>query len=236
MRRLQRADLCVYSLVMERKLQFALGEYYHVYSRGVEKRNIFHSDADKARFIKLLFLANNTNQFIFRDIEHLPLKDIDRGDGIVAIGAYCLMPNHFHILIKQTTENGLSMFMQKLTTGYSMYFNRKHDRVGPLFQSRFKAEHVNEDGYLKYLFAYIHLNSIKLIEPRWREEGINNTYKAKQFLKDYKYSSYQDYTNNTREEALILSRSEFPEYFESMVNHAEFINELLKPNNRENDT
>ncbi len=217
---------------MERKLQFAVGEYYHVYSRGVEKRNIFRSDSDRTRFVKLLFLANNTNQFIFRDVEYLSLKDIDRGDGIVAIGAYCLMPNHFHILVKQITENGLSIFMQKLTTGYSMYFNRKHDRVGPLFQSRFKAEHVKEDSYLKYLFAYIHLNPIKLIEPKWREDGINDTQRAKQFLKDYKYSSYQDYTNNDREEALILSKNEFPEYFESMINHADFVNELLKPNNQ----
>ncbi len=224
----------MYHLTMERKLQFGVGEYYHVYSRGVEKRNIFHSDADRMRFIKLLFLANNTNQFIFRDIEHLSLKDIDRGDEIIAIGAYCLMPNHFHILIKQTTENGLSVFMQKLTTGYSMYFNRKHDRVGPLFQSRFKAEHVDEDSYLKYLFAYIHLNPIKLIEPMWREEGVNDTHRAKQFLKDYKYSSYQDYTNNAREEALILSKNEFPEYFESMINHTEFINEVLKL--KENNT
>lgn len=219
---------------MERKLQFGVGEYYHVYSRGVEKRNIFHSDADRMRFIKLLFLANNTNQFIFRDIEHLSLKDIDRGDEIIAIGAYCLMPNHFHILIKQTTENGLSVFMQKLTTGYSMYFNRKHDRVGPLFQSRFKAEHVDEDGYLKYLFAYIHLNPIKLIEPTWKEEGINDIDRAKQFLKNYKYSSYQDYTNKIREESLILDKNEFPKYFESMINHTEFINEVLKL--KENNT
>ena len=219
---------------MERKLQFAVGEYYHVYSRGVEKRNIFHSDFDRTRFIKLLFLANNTNQFIFRDIEHLPLSNIDRGDGMIAIGAYCLMPNHFHILIKQTLKNGLSLFMQTLTTGYSMYFNRKHDRVGPLFQSRFKAEHVNEDSYLKYLFAYIHLNPIKLIEPKWREEGINDTNKTKKFLTDYKYSSYQDYIGKTREESLILSRNEFPEYFSSTSNYEGFINEILRSNTEDN--
>ena len=223
--------MCILYCVMERKLQFAIGEYYHVYSRGVEKRNIFHSDADRMRFIKLLFLANNTKQFVFRDVEHLALKDIDRGDGLVAIGAYCLMPNHFHILVKPTAENGLSVFMQKLTTGYSAYFNKKHNRVGPLFQSRFKAEHVNQDRYLKYLFAYIHLNPIKLIEPMWKEKGIHNVERAKQFLKDYRHSSYQDYVNNDgdsdREETLILSKNEFPKYFESMTDHTELINELL---------
>jgi len=157
---------------MERKLTFSVGEYYHLYNRGVEKRNIFLEKRDSSRFQRLIYLANGTSPIRFSETEGQALNNIDRGDPLVAIGAYVLMPNHFHLLVKEVIENGLSKFMEKLATGYSMYFNKKHERVGPLFQGRFKGEHVDNDKYLKYLYAYIHLNPVKLIEPNWKKEGI----------------------------------------------------------------
>ena len=108
---------------MERRITFAEGEYYHVYNRGVERREIFSTPADHWRFQRLLFLSNGTAPYIFREIQKKKFSDIERQKPLVAIGAYCLMPNHFHILVKEITDNGISMFMEKLATGYSMYFN-----------------------------------------------------------------------------------------------------------------
>lgn len=198
---------------MERKIEFSVGEYYHLYNRGVEKRDIFLDNSDRERFLRLLRLSNGSKPYVFRDVQDIPLGDIDVGERKVAVGAYVLMPNHFHILVKEIQESGISGFMEKLMTGYSKYFNRKRTRVGPLFQSRFKAEHVGRDEYLKYLFAYIHLNPVKLLEPKWNEEGIRNSARAKNYLERYRYSSYLDYAGRERTEKLILSKGEFPGYF-----------------------
>lgn len=200
---------------MERKIEFSVGEFYHLYSRGVNKNTIFTDDADRNKFIKLLFACNNDNPVIFRDIADQPLEKIRRGETLVAIGAYCLMPNHFHILVYEKLESGISKFMTKFLTAYSMHFNKKHERRGPLFESRFRAEHADTDEYLKYLFSYIHLNPIKLIRPDWKEKGIGNLVAAEKYLANYKYSSYPDYIGTVRPESVILDRAAFPEYFET---------------------
>jgi len=126
------------------------------------------------------------------------------------------MPNHFHILLKEVKENGISLFMQKLQTAYTMYFNKKYDRSGGLFQGTFKAKFLNKDNYLKYIFAYINLNPISLIDSDWKENGINNLRKAEQYLAEYKYSSYIDLCESKRVENKILSLSGFPNYFEEL--------------------
>lgn len=198
---------------MQRKYTFSIGEYYHLYNRGVEKRNIFIEKKDWERFHKLLYVANSTIPFRFNEIKDQSVDTIDRGDPIVAIGAYVLMPNHFHILAKEITQNGLSTFMKKLSTGYSMYFNKKYERVGPLLQGRFKAEHIVRDEHLKYLYAYIHLNPVKLIEPKWKEVGIKNGDRVSKLISRYYYSSYEDYCNTERREGKILTKEEFPKYF-----------------------
>lgn len=207
---------------MERKHIISEGEYYHLYNRGVEKRNIYLTQEDRNRFKKLLFLANGTESFVYRDIANKRLKDIDRGDSLVAIAAWVLMPNHFHILVKEVTEGGTAMFMRKLCTGYSSYFNKRHERVGPLFQGRYKSQHVVEDTHLKYLFAYIHLNPLKLIDPRWKEQGGINVPKAKKFISEYKHSSYLSYVDANIGENILLSRNEFPDYFSKMKEFENF--------------
>lgn len=212
---------------MERKHIISEGEYYHLYNRGVEKRNIFLTQEDRNRFKRLLYVANGTENFIFRDIERKSLKEIDRGEPLVAIAAWVLMPNHFHILVKETTEGGTAMFMRKLCTGYSSYFNKRHDRVGPLLQGRYKSQHVSEDAHLKYLFAYIHLNPLKLIEPAWKERGNIDITKAKKYISSYEHSSCLSYVDASREESILLSKTEFPEYFSEKKDfedfHADFI-------------
>lgn len=213
---------------MQRKIEFSIGEYYHIYNRGVEKRNVYLDVADHERMIKLLYVANGTKSFVYREIQNKSFADIERGNSIIAIGAYCMMPNHFHILAKETTEGGISLFMEKLTTAYTMYFNKKNKRTGSLFQGTFKAEHIDRDEYLKYLYAYIHLNPVKLVEPEWREKGIRNLTKSKKYLENYRYSSYEDYAMGTREESAILSPDEFPGYFKKENDFGDFVDEWMK--------
>lgn len=212
---------------MSRNLDISIGEFYHIYSRGVDKRSIFQDLQDHQHFIDLLFVCNGEMPYVARDAS-IDIFSDERGTTIVDIGSYCLMPNHFHILVREKIENGTSMFMQKLLTAYAGYFNKKYKRTGALFESRFKAKHANTDEYLKYLFGYIHLNPVKLIEPLWKEKGIQNMPQAKDFLDKYQYSSYLDFVSETpRKWCKILNREAFPEYFQKTADFKDFIHDWL---------
>jgi|SRR3989338_7458782 len=195
-----------------RKVSFEKGEYYHVYNRGNSKQTIFHDKPDYDRFLKLLFLSNSEESFKIYLIGN-NVYNFDRGKNLVSIGAYCLMANHFHLLVTPNTEGGISKFMQKLSTGYSMYYNKKYDRTGTLFEGKFKSEHADDDNYLKYLFSYIHLNPIKLIDKSWKEHGIQDIPSAVKYLNQYSPSSYLDYLGYDRVQNKIINPKEFPEYF-----------------------
>lgn len=211
-----------------RNISFSTYEYYHIYNRGTDKRTIFLDDYDKERFVKLLFVANGSQPFVFRDFPiGLPYVEIDRGEAIVDIGAYCLMPNHFHILIREKTEGGIVKFMSRVLTSYSSYFNKKYKRTGRLFEGTFKAKHIDSDRYLKYLFAYIHLNPVKIIDAEWNKNGISNRAGAKEYLTKYAHSSYLEYMGVLRNERKILNRTAFPEYFSELQDFEELVNEWL---------
>lgn len=211
-----------------RKVPFVSGEYYHIYNRGTNKMPIFNDHWDYARFQKLLYLSNGKESPKFSDVES-PGRTwtIERGDELVHIGVYCLMPNHFHILIKVKSDKDASLFLQKILTSYSMYYNKKNNRTGALFQGKTKSEHVNEDNYLRYLFSYIHLNPVKLIDAGWKERGIKDLDKTLDFLNKYQYSSFLDYTDIKRPEEKILNKTEFPEYFESPQEHLQELTNWL---------
>lgn len=201
--------------MVTRTISFSEHEFYHVYNRGTDKRVIYQSPKDYQRFLDLLFLANSDKSFNIRDLkkDHENIFECTRGNQLVAIGAYCLMPNHFHILVTPLAEGGLSKFMNKLTTGYSMYFNKKYERTGSLFEGRFKAKHADSDEYLKYLFSYIHLNPTSLIQTGWKEEGIKDVGKTFDFVSQYNYSSLMDNFTDARKIISILNKEVFPEYF-----------------------
>lgn len=210
-----------------RKVSFVSGEYYHLYNRGNSKQKIFHDTQDYERFLKLLFLSNSDKNFKIHLLKERNVYKIERGKSLVAIGAYCLMPNHFHILITQPENGNISKFMQKVSTGYVMYYNQKYKRTGTLFEGKFKAEHANEDRYLKYLFSYIHLNPVKIIDPTWKEVGIKNNLDAINFLNQYEYSSLKEYQNKNRVQNAILSKESFPDYFKDKGLHQKEIIEWL---------
>jgi len=205
---------------MSRTTIFAPNEFYHIYNRGTEKRKIFMDKTDFERFLALLYLCNS-KEVVHLSIQGSTLKErllLKRHDQLVDICAYCLMPNHFHILIRERAKNGVSQFLHKITTGYTMYFNKRNERSGALFQGRFKATHAKEDRYLKYLISYIHLNPIKIIDPKWKENGVKDKKQANNFLQQYQYSSYLDFCKKSRLEKKIISKTGLPEYFKSMNN------------------
>ena len=221
---------------MERKFNFSIGEYYHIYNRGTDKRVIFLDLNHYDRFLVLLYLCNsitpvnmaeNFPKGLPKGRSFLELFEIERHERLVDIVAYCLMPNHFHILIYQKSEGGIQKFMSKLSTAYSMYFNKKNNRTGTLFESRFKATHANSDEYLKYLFAYIHLNPVKIVDPKWKDDGISDRLMAQNYLKDYAYSSYLDWQGKVRPETNILNRETSPEYFTTAKDFDDFVNDWL---------
>src|SRR3989344_9558262 len=122
---------------MNRKDKFLPGEVYHIYNRGTNKMDIFLDKQDRERFLKLLYAGNTKKPLIFKDIQGVTLESIDRGDDLlVSIGAYCLMTNHFHILIRENGEQGITEFLKKISTAYSMDFNKKYERSGTLYQGR----------------------------------------------------------------------------------------------------
>ncbi|OGD66439.1 hypothetical protein A2Z61_00290 [Candidatus Campbellbacteria bacterium RIFCSPLOWO2_02_35_12] len=215
---------------MNRKFQFSIGEFYHLYNRGINKMPIFLNVFDKKRFIKLLFVCNSRKSVVFKSIQGQSLDEIDRGETLVDIGIYCLVPNHFHLLIKEKTENGISEFVKKVATGYSMYFNKKYERTGSLFEGPFKAKRIDTDEYLKYIFSYIHLNPIKIIDSQWKENKITDRVKAKNYLQKYPYSSYFEYIGGKRQEEKILEKDSFPEYFSQPKEFDDFINDWLSFN------
>lgn len=210
-----------------RKEIFSEGEFYHIYNRGVEKRIIFMDDHDRARFLRLLYLCNGTKPVVYRSTQNLPLGEIDVGEKIVAIGAYCFMPNHFHLLVKEITEGGIVKFMSKLLTSYSMYFNKRHNRSGALFGGEFKSTYIDTDEYMKYMYSYIHLNPVKIIDSNWKVNGITDIPKVENYLRNYYFSSYQDYLGEKREYTRILDMSVFPNYFPEIKDAIESVTDWL---------
>jgi REP element-mobilizing transposase RayT len=155
--------------IFMRRTIFANSEYYHIYNRGVEKKSIFLESRDYVRFIKTIRNLKDQGSAFLKKAEPLGVEFI----------VYCLNPNHYHFILKQTTNNSISDFMHKLGTSYTMYFNKKYNRTGILFQGRFKSIHIDTDEYLLWLSAYINLN------PKLHK--ITNN------LNNYPWSSYLDY-------------------------------------------
>ena len=187
-----------------RKVSFVNNEIYHVYNRGVEKREIFSDEKDYFRFIHDIFEFNDqapTDKFL----SHLNTPPTDKEKGplrkprklLVELLCFCAMPNHYHFLLRQVSENGITKFMRKFGTGYTNYFNNRYERVGPLFQGKFKSVHIETDQQLFYIPHYIHLNPLDLFFPNWKKEKLENVKEALDRLNSYRWSSYLDYINRT---------------------------------------
>jgi putative transposase len=201
---------------MQRDAPFLEGNIYHIYNRGAHKADIFLEENDYFRFKLLLFLANTDSSLSVRDvIRKHPARGRSSGrvfyeekpdQGLVEVMAYALMPNHFHLILRQKTENGITQFMKKVATAYSMYFNTLYEHSGTVFQGRFRSRHVGEGDYLRWLFAYVALNPLDVGFPGWKEKGVD-PHKAFSFLQSYQHASFPDMQGaGKRPEQAILSQ------------------------------
>lgn len=179
---------------------------YHVYNRGVNKRSIFKTDEDYIVFLGLLKRYLDPN-----------LQEKDKFGRVypnyadqLKLKAFCLMPNHFHLLLYQHNENSLEKFMRSLCTSYTMYFNRKYKRVGPLFQNRYKASIIQSQTYLEHISRYIHLNPDKYDEwkysslPYYRGHLSAAWVDQQSILDIFEGSSYMDFLADYTEHREML--------------------------------
>lgn len=203
-------------------------EIYHIFNRGVEKRNIFMRRNDYLRFIISLFVFNDKQPVnIFDEYSRLKnkldtldlIQRIRKRKQLVEILAFCLMPNHFHLLLQPLLDNGIALFMQKLSAGYTGYFNKKYERVGSLFQGTYKMKQVKDQ---RYGFFYVHSNPIELVEPNWREEGVKNFKEVIDFLENYKWSSYVNYLGKDNFPA-VINKKFFEEIFDGVKDIEQFM-------------
>ena len=222
---------------MLRKDPFITCEYYHIYNRGVDKRVIFKSTKDYERFMMLLYISNSDDSFRLDDIlnkKHKTFSEVlvlDKGKPLVSIGAWCLMTNHFHLLIKQESDGGITKFMRKLGVGYAMFFNLKYQRTGALFGGLFKSKLIGaDDNYMRKLFGYIHINALEIEFPGWQNKVNKSSINMKKFLKSYRFSSYPDYIGEDRIEKNIIKTENFPEYFQDAQSFEDFLeNYFIEP-------
>ena len=221
---------------------FANGEIYHVVIRAVDPLELFRSEKDNLRFIYSLFTLNSMDSLpaLFRkrlgisnfsrpDLETMVnlIEKIGERKVLVEILAFCLMPNHVHLLIRQTQEGGISKFMQKTGTSYGMYYNKKYNRKGHVFQGRYGIVHIKDDEQLKTVFVYIHANPVSLIAPGWKQTGIEDLEKTIQFLENYKWSSYPDYLDN-KNFPFLTKRDLLKKIMGGTENCKEFVNSWLE--------
>jgi putative transposase len=185
-------------------------EFFHILNRGVEKRDIVLDDGDRMRFIRSMFILNDTNTAPNAITQKGRREDqTKRRSLLVKIHAFCLMPNHYHMLVSPIGDNeeNLSKFMQKFNMAHAKFFNEKYERTGVLWQGVFKKIHIQRDSHFLHIPYYIHLNPLDLYMPEWREGKIKNTKKALECLREYRWSSHLDYIGKQNFPS-IISREE----------------------------
>lgn len=195
---------------------FAQKEVYHVYNRGTNKENIFRDKQDYRAFLYRLGLAIgikkeilNKNEIIKSPKSRVRMSDLV--ENTFNIHAFCLMPNHFHLLIEQRTDISISLLIQKICTSFSMYINKKYKRVGHLFQGNFKSVRIETNSQFLWTVSYIHMNPVKsklVVKPE-----------------DYEWSSYRDYANDRN---LVLTNKNL--VIESFENKENLIKQTSKIN------
>jgi putative transposase len=225
-----------------RKVQFAPNYIYHIYNRGVEKRDIFLSDADRWRFLQALLLFNrekspfhllwklekeNRGRMNFRILKEFLERNSKEEAPLVRIMADCLMTNHYHLILEELVEGGITSFMHKLGTGYTMYFNKKYERVGSLFQGPFKAIQVDTDDYLQNLLVYVNvINPGELIESKLKEDGIKDVERIMEFAATYYWSTQQEYLGIR--ESPIIDKGVATSLFQNPSQYKEFVENSLR--------
>lgn len=202
-----------------RLIPLVSGEYYHIYNRGINKQPIFLEIRDYKRALQLVeFYSFAGPQFKYSKFLRLSTDERERvlnklrseNKKLVKIICYTFMPNHFHFLLKQVKDGGISKFVGNFQNSYTRYFNVKHNKIGPLLQGQFKSVHIEDNTQLLHLTRYIHLNPF-------------TSYVVKEIsgLVNYPWSSYSEYvgesTNNVCNKEIILSQFTDQKNYQSFV-------------------
>lgn len=221
------------------------GEIYHIYNRGIEKRDTFRERVDYIRFIHDLFEFNDSEPAPDFDRRYKPQKYV-RGSTphmgpaprprkpIVEILAFCLMDNHYHLLLRQIVDGGTVLFMKKLGAGYTCAFNIRYERVGSLFQGRYKAKHVDKEEYLRHLVCYIHLNPLKFLKKFNKSSGkidLDRTWAA---LGQYRWSSHLDYLGEDNFGS-VIEKKFILKLFGSVRGYKSFVRDWIEHENEKLD-
>jgi len=212
-----------------------MSDIYHTLSRGVDKRKIFLDKGDYFRFIHNLFALNNQNIvhttfFAFRSFnkcKDIASPYIKAREMLVDIYAFCLMPNHYHLLLDPRVEDGIPRFMKKINMAYAKYFNIKYKRKGTLFESRYKSIFIEKEAHFYHLPYYIHLNPLDIEFPEWRSRKLKDYNKAIEFLNNYRWSSHLDYCGKKNFPS-VTNREFLLDVFGGTEKYAESIKKWLK--------
>lgn len=194
---------------MHRKDILTSGRIYHIFNRGVNKQKIFFSEEDYHRFLQVAaHYLTNKKQFSHTKKPHSDtVSEINRIDPKVEILTYCLMPNHFHILVKQLSDNGITWYLQHISNSYSHYVHAKYKRTDPLFEGPFKNILIETDEQLTHVSRYIHLNPIV--------SGLTKN------LNDYLWSSYSSYTSDEKDPMCMVKS--ILSYFKDKKEYRQFV-------------
>jgi len=168
-------------------------DFYHLLNRGVDKRTVFTDNQDYTRFVRNLFVLNTDVAYAHNDWSLRIREETLPGNKLVHIHAYCLLPNHYHLLVSPLEENGIAQFMKKVNMGYSKYFNERYSRSGALWQGKYKSVQISTDAHFMYIPYYIHLNALDLSMHSWRKGNVSNIKKAYTVLNNYRWSSHRHY-------------------------------------------
>lgn len=191
-----------------RIIPFVNGQYYHIYNRGLEKQLVFFGTRDYSRFLQTLFYYQIQNpKPRFSTYQVSKLFPVDPTKKIVAIISYCLMPNHFHLLVKQLQDGGISEFMRKSMHSFTKYRNVKYGRQGPVFQGVFKAVLVETEEQLIHLSRYIHLNPLVSLLTK--------------YLKLYPWSSYGSFIGLNNDQS--VAKEDILTFFKSPKDYEKFV-------------
>lgn len=196
-------------------------QLYHVFNRGVEKRDIFQDSGDRVRFVHGMYVFNSTlssenaDRSFDETMNDIVSRSSERGrERLVDIHGWCLMNNHYHLLLSERQDKGITQFVRRLNIGHAKFFNEKYKRSGYLFQGRTKKVPIVNDSHLAHILHYIHLNPLDMLTGAadWRERAIKSHKSASEYLLEYRWSSLLDYCGKHNFPS-ILTKNFFGDYF-----------------------
>ncbi|MBM3272089.1 hypothetical protein FJY94_02275 [Candidatus Kaiserbacteria bacterium] len=193
-----------------RPVEFAVGEWYHCYSRTIDHSRPFEETLNTRRFLETLYLANSSKPIpnipkLHARYQHEEIFRLPCENPLVAVGCYCIMPTHYHFLLQPLVENGISHYMQKVGIGFTKFYNEHNNRIGNLFVKPFRAKHIDTDQYLDRVVPYIHLNPVELFEAEWKRGVVRRPYSLVQDLRNYEQSSLFEHEGGVRPQSAILN-------------------------------